>query len=76
MLVAFSPNNDRVASGGRDKTMRLWDVQTEKLLAWLPCSNTVRAIWFDPKSPNLLRVAEGDGLLLAPNVYELEVVGR
>ena len=53
--------------------MRLWDVHTGALLAWLPCAHDVLALWFSSDSREL-RPARSGGALHVPNVYILEIV--
>jgi hypothetical protein len=46
-----------------------------ELPAWMPCADTVLALWFSPDSREL-RVADAGGAKHVPNIYVLEVVGR
>jgi hypothetical protein len=73
--VALSADGQTVASGSWDQSVKLWDWRTGKLLAWMPCQDTVLALW---RSSDLreLRAADAGGAAHLPNVYILEVVGR
>ncbi len=53
--VAFSPDGKRFVSGGQDNTIRLWDVNTGKLLRTI----TERA-WSVAFSPDGTTIASGD----------------
>ena len=48
--VAFSPNGERVLSGGEDRTIKLWDVATGSLLRTFPGhpNGVVTAVAFSP----------------------------
>lgn len=46
--AAFSPDGSRLASGGYDRTLHLWDVATGREVASHPHPNSVGAIAFDP----------------------------
>ena len=51
----MSKNSDHLVSGGEDKTVRVWDVQTgTELLAMIGHDNTVSCLAFNPKDPNIL----------------------
>jgi len=47
--ITFSPDGDRLASGSWDKTLRLWNVQTGKLVRTLSCSDKVRSLAYSPR---------------------------
>ena len=53
--IAVSKNGNHLVSGGEDKTVRVWDVQTgTELLAMIGHDNTVSCLAFNPKDPNIL----------------------
>ncbi len=39
-----SPNSRKFVSGGADKTVRLWDIETRKMLAFSKFENDIRAV--------------------------------
>jgi WD40 repeat protein len=51
--VVFSPDGKRLAAAGSDKVVRVWDVETGKELAALPCPDRVAVVAFSPDGKSL-----------------------
>ena len=57
--VSFSPDGTRIASGGEDETIRLWDASTGEELHTL--KGHTGAVWSVSFSPDGTRIVSGSG---------------
>jgi len=71
--VDVNPDSTLLATGGADNTMRLWDVQTGKLLHTWEFATSIKRCEFSPDGRQLLGVTEKrSGHLSTIVVYEIE----
>lgn len=65
--IAISPDNQMVASGSFDRTIKLWKLSTGDLLDSFMASNVVLSVAFHPKS-NILAISNVGGII---NLWDL-----
>ncbi|PMB51658.1 serine/threonine protein kinase [Fischerella thermalis CCMEE 5201] len=72
--IAISPDKDILASGHDDKTIKLWNLNTHKLIATLTGhSQAVKSVAFSPKE-NILATASDDKTIKLWNLNTLEEI--
>ena len=73
--LLFSRDGKYLVAGGKDKNLCVYEVETGRMLAWMPCANNVLAAWINPASSEL-RVADSGNAEGKPNCYVLELCDR
>ncbi|WP_353259581.1 WD40 repeat domain-containing protein, partial [Prochlorothrix hollandica] len=52
--VQFSPQGDRIVTGGSDGTVRLWDLQGQELTKFVGHQGRVMSVQFSPQGDRIL----------------------
>jgi WD40 repeat protein len=60
--IALTPDGKRLVTGSQDRTVKLWDLETEQEVLTLPCPVPVRAVAVSPDGTRIAAV--GDTTLL------------
>jgi WD40 repeat protein len=60
--VAFSPDSTKLASGGRDERLLLWDLQTGTVQAGLGHTNEIKALAFSPDGKTVVTASQDETL--------------
>ncbi|NEO88929.1 MAG: hypothetical protein F6K56_01055, partial [Moorea sp. SIO3G5] len=70
--VAFSPNEQKLATASYDKTARIWDLQGNPLALLTGHQNSVNSVAFSPDG-HKLATASGDGTV---RIWKVESLGE
>jgi len=62
--LAFSPDNKVLASGGEDKSIKLWDFAGRRQLGSFQFDDAIRLVAFSPEGNNLAVVTDNGTLRL------------
>ncbi len=74
--LAVSPNGAKLATGGKDRTVRMWDAEKGAMLdVWQGHTESVASLAFSPRG-DLLASAGCDGAVLLRNVETGEIIAR
>ncbi len=71
--LAFSPNARQIVSGSADRTVRVWHVETARLLAMYPTVYAVARVSWSAVG-RVVRAVDLGGGTNRPHLYELELV--
>ena len=71
--MAFSPNGKQVVSGSRDKSLKVWTVETGKCESTLNVDSPVRSVAYSP-SGDTVAVGCGSGKVLLVDALTTQVM--